>query len=74
MTKSGRIAFGRMEEVIYGRAAATVIAEIAQRAEATRVFLMASSTLNTTTDEIAKVRHEVRHEVRHALANRCAGT
>lgn len=66
MTKSGRIVFGRMEEVVYGKPAAQAIAEIAQRAEATRVFLMASSTLNTKTDEIAKVRH--------ALGNRAAGT
>ncbi len=66
MTRSGRIVFGRMEEVVYGKPAAQAVAEIAQRAEATRVFLMASSTLNTKTDEIAKVRH--------ALGNRCAGT
>ncbi|MBN8909326.1 MAG: iron-containing alcohol dehydrogenase, partial [Rhodospirillales bacterium] len=55
-----------MEEVIYGRPAADVIAEISQRTGATRVFLMASSTLNTKTDEIAKVRS--------ALGNRAAGT
>lgn len=64
--QSGRIVFGRMEEVIYGRPAAEVIGEISQRSEATRVFLMASSTLDRTTDEIAKVRA--------ALGNRAAGT
>jgi alcohol dehydrogenase class IV len=64
--QTGRIVFGRMEEVVYGRPAADVIAEISQRAGATRVFLMASSTLNSRTDEIAKVRA--------ALGNRAAGT
>lgn len=64
--QSGRIVFGRMEEVYYGRPAAEVIAEIAQRSESTRVFLMASGTLNRQTDEIAKVRA--------ALGNRAAGT
>ena len=64
--QTGRIVFGRMEEVVYGRPAADVIAEISQRTGATRVFLMASSTLNSKTDEIAKVRS--------ALGNRAAGT
>ncbi len=64
--QSGRIVFGRMEEVIYGKPAAAAIAELAQRQEATRVFLMASGTLERTTDEIAKVRS--------ALGNRAAGT
>ena len=64
--QSGRIAFGRMEEVIYGRPAAEAIAEFASRIGATRVFLMASGTLERETDEIAKVRA--------ALGNRCAGS
>ncbi|MEZ5853872.1 MAG: iron-containing alcohol dehydrogenase [Hyphomicrobiaceae bacterium] len=64
--QSGRIVFGRMEEVIYGKPAADAIAELAQRQEATRVLLMASGTLNRTTDEIARVRS--------ALGNRVAGT
>lgn len=64
--QSGRIAFGKMEEVIYGRPAAQAIAEIAQRQEATRVFLMASGTLERETDEIAKARA--------ALGNRAAAT
>ena len=64
--QNGRIAFGRMEEVIYGRPAADVIADLSQRTGATRVFLMVSSTLNRSTDEIAKVRS--------ALGNRAAGT
>ena len=48
------------------RPAAQAVAEIAQRAEATRVFLMASHTLSTKTDEIDRVRQ--------ALGNRCAAT
>ena len=64
--QSGRIVFGRMEEVVYGRPAAEVVAELSQRTGATRVFLMASSTLETKTDEIDKVRA--------ALGNRAAGT
>ena len=64
--QSGRIVFGRMEEVVYGRPAAEVIAELSQRTGATRVFLMASSTLEAKTNEIAKVRS--------ALGNRAAGT
>ncbi|MGE0701800.1 MAG: iron-containing alcohol dehydrogenase [Hyphomicrobiaceae bacterium] len=63
---SGRIVFGRMEEVVYGRPAAEVVAELAQRTGATRVLLMASGTLDRTTDEIAKVRA--------ALGNRTAAT
>ncbi|MBS0243314.1 MAG: iron-containing alcohol dehydrogenase [Proteobacteria bacterium] len=64
--QSGRIVFGKMEEVIYGRPAAEAVAEIAQRSGATRIFLMASGTLSRETDEIDKVRA--------ALGNRCAAT
>lgn len=65
MTASGRVAFGAMEEVVFGRPAAEAVAEQASRLGATRVFLMVSSTLNAKTDEIAKVKA--------ALGNRCAG-
>src|SRR5436309_1771772 len=65
MTQSGRIAFGAMEAVIYGRPAAETVAGEARRLGAERVFLMASGTLNRTTDEVAKVQR--------ALGNRCAG-
>lgn len=64
--QSGRIAFGKMEEVIYGRPASVAIADLARRIGATRVFLMASGTLDRETDEIAKVRS--------ALGNTCAGS
>src|SRR6266853_2875912 len=63
--RSGRVAFGEMDAVVFGRPAADAVAEEARRLDAERVFLMVSGTLNRTTDEIAKVRQ--------ALGNRFAG-
>src|SRR5438067_9978548 len=65
MPQAGRIAFGNMEAVVFGRPAAEAVAEEARRCEAERVFVMASGTLNRTTDELAKLRR--------ALGNRFAG-
>ena len=65
MLQSGRVAFGAMETVVFGRPAAETVAEEARRRDAERVFLMVSGTLNRTTDEIAKVHR--------ALGNRFAG-
>ena len=65
MLHSGRVVFGEMEVVVFGRPAAEVVAEEARRYQAERVFLMASGTLNRTTEEITKVRR--------ALGNRFAG-
>src|SRR5438132_967048 len=65
MPQAGRIAFGNMETVTFGRPAAEAVAEEVRRCEAERVFLMVSGTLNRATDEIAKVRR--------ALGNRCTG-
>src|SRR3984893_6515303 len=65
MLQSGRVPFGAMETVVFGKPAAETVAEEARRREAKRVFLMVSGTLNRTTDEIAKVRR--------ALGNRFAG-
>ena len=65
MTSSGRVVFGEMDEVVFGRPAAEAIAEQARRLGATRVFLLVSGTLNRDTDEIAKIRS--------ALGNRCVG-
>src|SRR5438876_10615458 len=65
MPQSGRVAFGAMETVVFGKPAAETVAEEARRRDAERVFLMVSGTLNRTTDEIAKVRR--------ALGNRFAG-
>jgi maleylacetate reductase len=66
MLQSGRVFFGQMDEVVFGKPAAEAIAAQVQRLKAARVFLMVSNTLNRTTDEIDKVRL--------ALGNRCAGT
>ena len=63
--RSGRIVFGEMDAVVFGKPAAETVAEEARRLEATRVFLMVSGTLNRTTDEITMVRR--------ALGNRFAG-
>jgi maleylacetate reductase len=65
MPQAGRIAFGNMEAVTFGKPAAEALAEEVRRCEAERVFLMVSGTLSRGTDEIAKVRS--------ALGNRCAG-
>ena len=65
MPQTGRIAFGKMEAVTFGRPAAEALPEEARRYEAERVFLMVSGTLNRETDEIARVRR--------ALGNRYAG-
>jgi maleylacetate reductase len=65
MLRSGRVAFGAMEAVTFGKPVAETLAEEARRRDAKRVFLMVSGTLNRTTDEIAKVRD--------ALGNRFAG-
>jgi maleylacetate reductase len=65
MVQSGRVTFGAMEVVVFGRPAAEAIGEEARRLGAERMFLMVSGTLNRTTDEIAKVRQ--------ALGNRFAG-
>lgn len=64
MTKAGRVAFGLMEEVIWGTPAHEAVAEMARKAGAERVFLMVSGTLNRETDVIQKVRA--------ALGNKCA--
>ena len=56
MVQSGRVTFGEMEAVAFGRPAAEAIGEEAQRLAANRVFLMVSGTLNRTTGEIAKVQ------------------
>ena len=65
MVQSGRVAFGKMEEVLFGVSTADAIAQQARDLGATRVFLMVSGTLNRDTDEIVRVRS--------ALGNLCAG-
>jgi maleylacetate reductase len=65
MMQSGRVAFGEMDAVAFGRPAAETVGEEARRLSAERVFLMVGGTLNRTTGEIARVRR--------ALGNRFAG-
>jgi maleylacetate reductase len=66
MIQPGRVAFGAMEEVLFGTPAAEAIPDLARRYDARRVLLMVSATLDRETDEIEKVRS--------ALGERCAGT
>ena len=56
MPKPGRIAFGAMEAVVFGRPAGEALFEEISRLGAERVFIMASGTLSRATDEIAKVQ------------------
>ncbi|MDU6669196.1 MAG: iron-containing alcohol dehydrogenase, partial [Bradyrhizobium sp.] len=66
MTKVGLHQYPPMEQVIFGKPAGLALREEAERKGAQRVFLIASRTLNTTTDEIDKIRS--------ALGERYAGT
>ncbi len=63
--KPGRVVFSQMDEVLFGQPAAAAVAELVDRFEARRVFLMVSGTLNRATDEIERLRG--------ALGSRCAG-
>ena len=63
---SGRVVFGAMDEVVFGRPAADAIAAQIDRLGASRAFLMVSGTLNRTTDEIEKIRNR--------LGPRCVAT
>jgi maleylacetate reductase len=56
MIVSGSYQFPQMDAVIYGKPAAEALREEAERLGAKRVYLIASRTLNTTTDEIEKIR------------------
>src|SRR5882757_6480360 len=62
----GRVVFGAMDEVVFGRPAAEVIVEQMDRLRANSAFLMVSGTLNRDTDEIEKIRK--------ALGPRCVAT
>jgi maleylacetate reductase len=63
---NGRVVFGAMEEVVFGRPAAAAVVAQMDRLHAARAFLMVSGTLNRQTDEIAKIRD--------ALGSRCVAT
>lgn len=66
MHTTGTHLFPAMERVIFGRPMARTIAAEAERLQRQRVFVIASRTLNTQTDEIDKLRT--------ALGARYAGT
>ena len=63
---TGRVVFGAMDEVVFGRPAAEAIAAQMERLHAARAFLMVSGTLNRNTDEIEKIRKR--------LGPRCVAT
>ena len=62
----GRVVFGAMDEVVFGRPASDVIVEQIDRLGAARAFLMVSGTLNRETDVIETIRR--------ALGPRCVAT
>ena len=55
--RTGSYQYPAMDFVIYGKPAAEALREEAERLGARRVFLIASRTLNTSTDEIEKIRN-----------------
>jgi len=61
----GRVVFGAMDEVVFGRHAAEAVVEQLDRLGAKRAFLMVSGTLNRETREIENIRN--------AMGARCAG-
>ena len=62
----GRVVFGAMDEVVFGRHAAEAVVEQLDRLGAKRAFLMVSGTLNRETREIETIRK--------AMGARCVGT
>ena len=62
----GRVVFGAMDEVVFGRPASEALVEQLSRLGAKRAFLMVSGTLNRETDVIETIRH--------TLGPRCVGT
>ena len=62
----GRVVFGAMDEVVFGRPASEVIVEQMDRLHAVRAFLMVSGTLNRETDVIETIRR--------TLGPRCVAT
>src|ERR1700749_2408676 len=60
----GRVVFGAMDEVVFGRPAAEAVVEQMERLGAQRAFLMVSGTLRRETDVVEKISR--------ALGSRCA--
>jgi maleylacetate reductase len=63
MVQTGRVAFGGMESVTFGKPVAEAIAAEVAATGAERVFLMISGTLNRETDEIAQLRRALGNKV-----------
>jgi maleylacetate reductase len=63
---TGRVVFGAMDEVVFGRPASEAIVEQMNRLGTKRAFLMVSGTLNRQTDVIENIRR--------AMGPRCVGT
>ena len=63
---TGRVVFGAMDEVVFGRPASEAIVEQMNRLGSKRAFLMVSGTLNRETDVIENIRR--------TLGPRCVGT
>ena len=62
----GRVVFGAMDEVVFGRPASEAIVEQMDRLHAVRAFLMVSGTLNRET--------EIIEDIRRAVGSRCVAT
>ncbi|MEQ9519016.1 MAG: iron-containing alcohol dehydrogenase, partial [Parvibaculum sp.] len=56
MVQTGEVQCSTLEKVIFGEPAARALAAVVERLGATRVFLLASATLDRETDEIAAIR------------------
>ena len=56
---TGRVVFGAMDEVVFGRPAAEAVAGQMDRLDLSRALLMVSGTLNRNTDEIHKIRESL---------------
>ncbi|MEC3909221.1 iron-containing alcohol dehydrogenase [Sphingobium sp. CR2-8] len=65
MRSEGFHNFPASDRLLYGRPAATALREEAERLGAKRVFILASTTLNTKTDEIARIEEALGD--RHAM-------
>jgi maleylacetate reductase len=63
---NGRVVFGAMDEVVFGRPAAEAVVAQMDRLGKARALLMVSGTLNRSTDAIENIRH--------ALGPRCVAT
>ena len=63
MVQTGRVAFGAMDAVSFGKPVADAVAHEVALTGAERVFLMVSGTLNRETEEIAKLRRALGNKV-----------